>query len=216
MVRTLIIMKGILSMQDVVLYGTGSEFHQVLDLLKQGGYRPLCVVDNRGRGEFIEKIKVINIRQIVEFDASIIVITSAFFDRAYCRLRATLGRTIEKYEIYVAPYTWLMLVDVDLDETLKENSRRFVDHHRDELIHFFDETDEMTYNILKFIINSRLDGYKFYRYSQVAGMEYVDGYFSDGELNQYSSFTFVDVGAYIGDTYEYIQKMYGKKLEIVP
>lgn len=199
-------------MKNVILYGSGSEFSQILTLLDKAGYHPLCVADSK-RAFVAEGFEVIPLEKIVEFDSDIIIITSAFFDRAYGVLRGLLGERFRQYKYMVAPYAWLMLVNVELNEQLLKSASKFMKTCKNELMKIYDCTDGETSRILNFIIDVRVNGeYTFSPYHEVAGLQYVDGYFKDGYLNDIGEFTFVDVGAYYGDTYKQIEEMYGESL----
>ncbi len=198
-------------MINVILYGAGSDFSKILPLLTQGGYNPLCVADSNETkaGGYIENIPIVTPDKIVDYGAKTIIITASFFDSIYERIKLILADIIEQYTVLVSPYAWLMLVNVQYNDNLLIDASNFIKARKSDIFSIYDLNDSKTKHILDFIISARIDQkYTFYNYETIKGMQYVEGYFYENELKDYEKVTFIDVGAYIGDTYELVTEMY--------
>lgn len=164
-------------------------------------------------GGVIEGIPVVSPNKIREYSSKTIVITASYFDDIYERLRDVLKDDFSSYEIFVAPYLWFMLINVEYNDLLLISANDFMTTHKEELYSIYDLDDITTRHILDYIVRVRMQQeYSFERYSCIAGMQYVDGYFYKEELANLEKMTIVDVGAYIGDTVEEMFGRYGDKI----
>lgn len=198
-------------MRDVVLYGAGSDLEKIIPMLVDEEYHPIAIADSnqKKKGQSICGIQIISPEDITQYDSKIIIITASFFDSIYKKIVSVLGEKKDEYEILVAPYTWLMLVNVKYNEQLLQEASEYIELNRDNILSLYDLNDVKTKNILDFILRTRTERlYKFHQYHEIGGMQYVEGYFYEGELKEIEDITFIDIGAYIGDTYEVMKAMY--------
>ena len=203
------------SLIPVVLYGAGSDLPKILPMLHGGGYKPVCIADGSREkiGKGIQGIPIVSPESIAQYDAKIIIITASFFDSIYKRIKELLGKKLDTYTVLVSPYAWLMLIDVEYDDNLYHNARSFIEENKEKIKELYDSTDRTTSDILSFFFNARTEKpYSFCEYSSMKGMQYIEGYFYKGELQDIGLFTFIDAGAFIGDTYEQMKTMYSSQM----
>lgn len=200
--------------KEIILYGAWSDIAKAFKLLDKAGKKPLCIADsnstNSGGGY---GIPVVSPDKIREYSSKTIVITASYFDDIYEGLKKTLEDNFSAYEIYVAPYLWFMLINVEYDNSLLALANDFMKKHKEKLYTMYNLEDMTTKRIIDYIVRVRMQQkYLFEEYSAIAGMQYVDGYFYQGELAELDQLTIVDVGAYIGDTAEEMFGRYGDKI----
>ncbi len=205
-------------MENVILYGAGSDLEKILVMIKELDVCPVCIVDkDAGKiGKTISGLLVAGPKAIKEHDVKTIIITSSFFDCVYQNIQEIIKDIFSGggYQVLVAPYAWLMLVNVRYDQALLDSAKKFVNENRNKILEIYDTRDKKTKEILSFILRARAEGrYAFYEYTTVAGMQNTEGYFYEGELSHLDAFTFADCGAYTGDTFESIYGMYAGKLK---
>ena len=202
-------------MIDVILYGAGSDIEKIIPMMKKRGYKPQAIADGNidKVGGFIENIPIISPDKIVEYDTKVIIITASFFDSIYERIKKELGNRIEEYKILVAPYAWLMLVNVNYNSDLLKKASKYISDYKEDIYSIYNTEDNRTKEILDFIIKARTrNEYTFFEYNEIKGLQYVEGYFYEGELDDIEEITFIDVGAYNGDTLVSIDEMYGEQI----
>ena len=205
----------IMARENIILYGAGSGTSKVLRIMQTHKLMPVCVADaNPAKwGKSIEGIPIISPDAIKDYDSRTIIIASCFFDDIYIRLQETLGEELERYDIRVAPFLWLMLVNVEYDDKLLAYSNQFILQYEKELYNIYDINDAITKEILDFIVKIRKErDFTFTSYMQNKGMQGVDGYFYLNELNGNDHMTILDLGAYVGDTIDELYKLYGDKI----
>ncbi|WP_027727305.1 FkbM family methyltransferase [Treponema sp. C6A8] len=202
-------------MKNCILYGAGSDLEKILPLLRKNDYNPLCIIDGNPQkvGKIIYDIPVVSSEKIFDYNSKIIIITASFFDSIHENLVKILDSNINEYSILVSPYAWLMLVNVEYNSDLLKRAAEFIEDNKESIVKLYDCSDRKTDDILNFLIGARTEKfYKFYEYNLIQGMQYVEGYFYENELKDIGSFTFVDVGAYIGDTYKAMISMYNNMI----
>lgn len=200
---------------DVILFGAGSDMKKILPMLEKKGKNPVIICDNDSKkwGEKISGIPVVAPNELVNFSSDEIIITGSYFDAIYESILKKMDERIKEYQITVAPYLWLMLVNVKYDKTLLERSNAYIKTHRAEIESFYNIDDFVTDKILKYIINIRTkDEYYFAPYDECKGLQFIEGYFYSGELDSVDYMTVLDIGAYIGDTAEELFGRYGEKI----
>ena len=204
-------------MKNVILYGAGSDLSKILPLIKANGWKPICIADSNinKMGTFIYNIPVVSPESITNYDSKIIIITASFFDSINAKIKEITKDNYDDYTILVSPYAWLMLVNVEYNEELLAKASAFTISHQKEILNIYDCNDETTKNIITFLSNARIsNSYRFYDYSQIKGLQYVEGYFFQNELsNIKDGFTFIDIGAYTGDTYLSMSSTYKEMIK---
>lgn len=72
-------------MENVILYGAGSDLEKILVMIKELDVCPVCIVDkDAGKiGKTISGLLVAGPKAIKEHDVKTIIITSSFFDCVY-------------------------------------------------------------------------------------------------------------------------------------
>lgn len=198
-------------MKDVVLYGAGSDIIKILPMLKNNGYHPLCIADGNEKkiGGCVDGIPIVSPKTIASYKTKTIIITASFFDSIYEKIEDLLGEQMAEYDVLVSPYAWLMLVNVEYNSELLNIASDYMELNKDTICSIYDLRDIKTKSIIDFFIKARLDReYRFYKYDEICGMQYVEGYFYENELEKIGDFTFVDIGAYIGDTFEMMLSTY--------
>lgn len=142
-----------------------------------------------------------------------IIITGSYFDAIYQSIFERVGECIKDYKILVAPYLWLMLVNVEYNAELLERSEEYISNHKDELMEMYNGNDSTTQSILNYIITMRMKRkYYFASYYECKGMQFVEGYFYGNELASIDKMTILDIGAYIGDTMEEFFERFGNRI----
>ena len=199
-------------MKDVILYGAGSDLQNILPMIKANGWQPKCIVDSdiRKVGRFVQGIPIVSAKSITDYNSRIIIITASFFDSIHEKIKEVLSDKYKEYTILVSPYVWLMLVNIEYDGNLLASAADFINVHKESILKIYDCNDKITKEILNFVLDARIDkAYRFYEYQKISGLQYVEGYFYENELKYIGmGFTFIDIGAYIGDTYEMMTSMY--------
>lgn len=201
--------------KNVILYGAGSDIYKILDMLDANGVIPLCIGDSNSNkwGNKINGIPIVCPQNLSDFDSKTIIITASFFDSIYLDLQSVLGERLESYEFYVAPFLWFMLVNVTYNKELLDYSNMFVSKYEKQIRQMYSKQDTLTQKILEYILKVRKQNdYFFSPYSDCFGMQFVEGYFSHKELRDIEKLTFVDIGAYIGDTMEDFFEGYNEKI----
>lgn len=207
--------EDIMASENIILYGAGSGTSKVLRIMNTHKLMPICVADaNPAKwGKSIEGIPIISPNAIKDYDSRTIIIASCYFDDIYIKLQETLGEELVQYDIRVAPFLWLMLVNVEYDDKLLAYSNQFIQQYEKELYNIYDINDSITQEILGFIVKIRKErDFNFTSYMQNKSMQGVDGYFYLNELNGNDRMTILDLGAYVGDTIDELYKLYGDKI----
>lgn len=198
-------------MINCILYGAGSDLNKILPMLKNEGFNPLCIADGSPNkiGQHLFGISVVAPEDIVKYNSKTIIITASFFDSIYEKINTILGDKTTDYKILVSPYAWLMLVNVDFNIELLSKASNYIQAKKTEILNMYDSNDKKTNEIIDYLLKTRTDNaYRFCSYNEIRGMQYIEGYFYENELQNIGPFTFIDVGAYIGDTYKLMKSMY--------
>lgn len=201
--------------EKVILFGAGSDMPRILPMLKKHNYIPVCICDNNRNkwGEMIEGILITSPEKIKESDVKTIIITASFFDSIYTGIQNLLGERIREYNILVAPFMWLMLVNVEYNQELLKKSQDLVIKYKSSILNYYDQKDTFTKRILNFIIREReKNEFSFLNYNDCKGMQFIEGYFYNRELDEIDNMTVLDIGAYIGDTIDELFRRYGNKI----
>ncbi len=200
--------------RNAILYGAGSDITKILKMMRNQFITPICITDSNSKkwGGAIDNIPIVSPNSIMNYVSDTIIITASFFDDIYANLQKLLGNDIKKYRILVAPFLWIMLVNVEYDNKLIQHSNQFFQKNEDEIRNFYNLNDSITKNILDYIIMVRKQkDYLFSPYMENRGMQYVEGYFYQNEL-QDEFLSIVDIGAYIGDTVSEFYSRFGDKI----
>ena len=189
--------------ENVICYGAGSIAEKALTLMKRNHMNVLCICDSDSNkwGKCINNIPIIPPKKLIQYDTKIIIITSDSFCIIYDYLRKILHERFTEYNILVAPFLWLMLVNVEYNSNLLKSSYDFILEHESLISSLYNMDDPTTVNICNYIIETRKStNFIFEKYEKIRSFYGISGYFVNGELSQYNELTIIDLGAYTGDS----------------
>lgn len=97
---------------------------------------------------------------------------------------------------------------------INEVAQKDAEAHEGQIRELYSKDDDVTKRYLDKILSVRKKGIdELYTVQDYAGLESGVAYFSDSELAPKGDVTFIDVGAYIGDSIEPVCKFYGKRFK---
>ncbi|MCI8773064.1 MAG: FkbM family methyltransferase [Lachnospiraceae bacterium] len=142
--------------------------------------------------------------EILNYPDAVVCILSYKFDV----INRDLRRSGVKNEIYMTPFLiYRTYYDLEL-------GKKFINKHEDEIIELYQQNDSYTVNLLKHIINERKSGKEeFQKVELFEGLSEVGEYFYDDGLNCAGEKTWIDVGAYTGDSIELAYKRFGDSIK---
>lgn len=188
--------------KKIILYGLSMFKDNVLKMLseKYGSFEKarehilfFTDSDNRYWGGTYNQIDIKSPSEITNFPDAIICILSYKFDIISKYLRE-IGIT---NEIYMTPFL-VYRTYYDL-----EYGKKYIQNHELEIYQFYEKSDLYTINLLNHIICERKSGKEeFQKVETFEGLSEVNEYFYDENLNWKGDKTWIDVGAYTGDTME--------------
>lgn len=186
---------------DVVLYGAGRGADWTIDLLQTKNIKPAALVDKKLRGGGKRDIPIISFEELVDRyqdkNRYILITTPKFEEEVFQLLREYFpaGNIFAfESELY---YHYIDNVSVYRSYILSKEAEF------NELYHKL--SDDISRRTLEYVLRGRVSGEWSYFRDVYVGNQY----FADGIVELGQQEIFLDIGAFIGDTAEYIVKMTG-------
>lgn len=188
--------------KQIILYGLSMFKDNVLEMLsdKYGSFenakKHILFFTDSNKAYWGSSYKGISVRppfEIIAHPDAVICILSYKFDDIGDNLRK-MG---VKNDVYMSPFL-VYRTYYDL-----EYGRNYINKHEAEIYSLYNQNDEYTMNLLNHIISERKEGKEeFQKIESFKGLSEVNEYFYDVRLNGKGDMTWIDVGAYTGDTIE--------------
>lgn len=181
-----------LKKKGVVLFGGGSKARQVIEILIDKGIKIVAVCDNNEKlwgTEIFQGLIVQNFLQVKEEHPGVVVLLTAAINNALS-IYQTLDNTVECYQ-FCTPFK----VEKGLlnDYEIEKNKEQI-----QEILRCLE--DEWSRDIFIENINYKLTGNMLPLTEMITGTNSVLTYFDDELFENEKSHTYVDIGAYTGDS----------------
>ena len=191
----------------IILFGLTGYMKNVLNIFCEFGFyeqiKFICDNNPIKQGKKYEGFDVFPASKIFEETEALIVICSFKFEEIYKQLQ----KMEVKNTIYMIPFLSV--------ESLSEinDAKIFFKQHEKELYDIYNNTDFYTKFLLKKLIDTRKqENSYFVQVESFLGFSEVSDYFYESEYQMLDAITFIDGGAYIGDSVQKNFKTFGEKV----
>ncbi len=190
----------------------GRAFDILYNMLLQAGYasKIIFVADSNGKVTGLKRngIEVKLPKEILDHPQALVIINTI----SICSIRNAMQKMGIENDCLIIPY-YFYHGTIEHKYSLQA-AKKLTDDHKEQIIELYDNHDVETVRYLDIILKLREKAEDdLYDFSFYSGTGMSENYFCDEALAPKGDVTYIDVGAYTGDSIEPVRQYYGGRLK---